>query len=304
MKGIKKIDIHAHATLYPNLIPSHKASGSRIPSTEELTEMYDRLDIEMGVLLPIVSPEGQWSQISVESCKVMADANPDRFVWFCNIDPRSAENDEHADLGFLLEHYKKLGARGVGELTSNMYPDDPKMENLFSCCEEADMPVIIHISPRLGFNYGIVDDLGLPRLEKVLKNHLKLKIIGHSQPFWAEISGDLTEEIRNDYTAGKVTDGTLARLLREYDNLYCDLSAGSGRNALMRDPEYAAGFLQEFSDRILYGCDICATFNTHPFRLNAFLDQLVDEHALSLENYRKIVRKNAIRLLNLADEEK
>lgn len=302
MKGIKKIDVHAHATMFPGLLPAHQPSGSIIPSIEQLTEMYDRLDIEMGVLLPIVSPEGQWSQISVESCKVMADANPDRFVWFCNLDPRSAENSETSNLGYLLEHYKKLGARGVGELTSNMYPDDPKMENLFSCCEEADMPVMIHISPKAGFSYGIVDDLGLPRLEKVLKNHPKLKIIGHSQPFWAEISGDLTEEKRNHYPTGKVAEGTLARLLRQYDNLYCDLSAGSGCNALMRDPEYAAGFLEEFSDRILYGCDICATFNTHPFRLNAFLDQMVEEGALSMENYIKIARNNAIKLLDLPKE--
>ena len=301
MKEIKKIDIHAHASLFPDLIPPHKPSGSYMPGTEQLLEMYDRLNIEMGVLLPIISPEGQWSQISIESCKVMADANPDRFVWFCNIDPRSAQNDVESDLGYLLEHYKKLGARGVGELTSNLYPDDPKMEHLFACCEEAEMPVMIHISPKEGYNYGIVDDLGLPRLEQVLKNHPKLKIIGHSQPFWAEISGDLTEEIRNKYPGGKVTDGTLARLLRTYDNLYCDLSAGSGCNALTRDPEYAAGFLAEFSDRILFGCDICATFNTHPFRLDAFLDQLVADGALRMDHYKKIVRENAVKLLKLSE---
>ena len=299
MKRIKKIDIHAHASLFSKLIPVNGATGTPMPSPEELLEMYDRLDIERGVLLPIISPEGQWCQLSVESCKVMADANPDRFVWFCNVDPRSAGNSEDADLGAILEHYKKLGARGVGELTSNMYPDDPKMENLFSCCEKADLPLAIHISPEAGVNYGIVDELGLPRLEKVLKNHPKLKILGHSQPFWAEISGDLTEEMRNQYPTGKVTDGTLARLMRQYDNLYCDLSATSACNALTRDPEYAAGFLAEFADRILYGCDICATLNTHPFRFDAFLDELVEQGMLSMDNYMKIVRENAVKLLNL-----
>ena len=70
-------------------------------------------------------------------------------------------------------------------------------------------------------------------------------------------------------------------------------------NAMTRDPEFAARFLAEFSDRVFYGCDICAAFNTHPFKLDAFLTQLRSEGALSEENYRKIVRGNAERLLGL-----
>lgn len=299
MEGIKKIDIHAHATLHPDLIPIRTWDKGRMLSGRELTEKYDQLNIEKGVLLPIISPEGAFVTLSIEGTKLVADEQPDRFVWFCNIDPRSCENSETADFTPLLEHYKKLGARGVGELTSNVYADDPKLDNLFRQCAEADMPVIIHISPKPGFNYGIVDDLGLPRLEKMLKKHPDLKIIGHSQPFWAEISGDLTEELRNGYPKGKVVEGTLTRLMREYGNLHCDLSAGSGSNAMMRDPEHAARFFEEFSDRIFYGCDICASFNTFMFDFDAFLDRMVDDRMLSLENYKKIVRENAVKLLKL-----
>ena len=102
--------------------------------------------------------------------------------------------------------------------------------------------------------YGIIDELGLPRLEKMLKKHPKLKIFGHSQCFWSEI-GENSEELRNTYPEGKVKNGRLPELLRKYENLYCDLSAGSGANALMRDREHAARFIEEFSDRLLYGCD-------------------------------------------------
>jgi hypothetical protein len=82
-------------------------------------------------------------------------------------------------------------------------------------------------------------------------------VLGHSQVFWSEISGDNSDEIRNGYPKGKVTPGRITALMRKYDNLYCDLSAGSGMNAMMRDKEHAVSFFREFADRILYGCDIC-----------------------------------------------
>ncbi len=44
-------------------------------------------------------------------------------------------------------------------------------------------------------------------------------------------------------------------MLRQYPNLYADLSAGSGLNALQRDPEFAKDFLLEFQDRLLYARD-------------------------------------------------
>ena len=54
----------------------------------------------------------------------------------------------------------------------------------------------------------------------------------------------------------------LFELMREYGNLYCDLSANSGRNAMMRDPDFASNFLTEFADRIYYGADVCSTRKT------------------------------------------
>ena len=223
-------------------------------------------------------------------------------MWFCNVDPRALTNEPTADLKQLLIHYKILGALGVGEVTAQLYADDPKLDNLFSCCEELDMPVLIHIAPKFDGGYGIVDDLGLPRIEKMLKKHPKLKLIGHSQPFWSEISADLTEEQRNDFPTGKVIEGRVVQLMRSYPKLYCDLSAGSGANAMMRDEEFAMKFMAEFSDRILYGCDICDVSNTHPFVFNDWLNKMVVQGKLSIDIYRKIVRENAIKLLKLEDK--
>jgi CheY-like chemotaxis protein len=116
----------------------------------------------------------------------------------------------------LIERAKSLGAKGVGEVTAQLYADDPKMDNLFYHASECDMPVTIHISPRMGYTYGMVDDLGLPRLEKMLKKHKKLKILGHSQASWAELSADVKEEYRSGYPTGKVIDGRIAELAAEH----------------------------------------------------------------------------------------
>jgi len=299
MKSAKKIDIHAHVTHWPEFVPQRPDGGKRFLTAQEQIDMWDEIHVQHGVLLPLPCAESQWETISNEETCMIAQTHPDKFSWFCNVDPRAGNNLPDTDLGYLLEHYKCLGARGLGELTSNLYADDPRMDNLFGCCAALDMPVLIHIAPeRVGF-YGIVDDPGLPRIEKMLKKHPRLTLIGHSQPFWSEISAGNTDELRNTYPRGKVIPGRLTELLREYGNLYCDLSAGSGANAMMRDPEHAAQFMEEFSDRILYGCDICATKNTHPFTFDAFLDKMLEEGMLTMENYTKIVRENALSVLKV-----
>lgn len=302
MKTVKKIDIHAHATAFPQSAPP-QSKGYPFVGAEDVIKFYDDLNIEKGVLLPLVSPEYHKLQISTGECKSLVDQYPDRFLWFCGVDPRGAGNLPNADLSQLILHYKSLGAKGVGELTSQFYADDPFVDNLFYHCAACDMPVTIHIGPRFGGCYGIVDEIGLPRIEKMLNKHKNLKMLGHSQPFWAEIDAGITEELRNSYPVGKVKEGRLSYLMRKYENLYCDLSAGSGANALMRDPEYAAKFIEEFSDRILYGCDICLPFNTHPYKLEDFLNGMLADGMISEENYYKLVRGNAIKLLKLEEDD-
>lgn len=300
MKDVKKIDIHAHVTPYKHLLYPH-ATGYPMLDDADLIAFYDEINVERGVLLPLLSPEYHFYQCTNQEMKLMADKHPDRFIWFCNIDPRMSGNNPKTDFSAMLNFYKELGAKGLGELTANMPIDDPLMDNLFYHCAECDMPVTIHLAPisaPYGY-YGIKDDLGLPRLEKMLKKYPKLKIFGHSQLFWAEISSDVDEVSRLGYPTGKVTDGRIAHLLREYPNLYCDVSAGSGLNALRRDPEYAARFIEEFSDRLMYGIDICATFNTHMYAYEDFLTKFRGDGMISEENYYKFVRGNAERLLNL-----
>ncbi len=301
IKNIKKIDLHAHANVNQDITPALYDFNLQMVSDAQVLEIYDKINVETGVLLPIVDPVCQPIIMTNEDCKRAADASGGRFVWFCNVAPHALSNSADSDLSYLLNHYKSLGAKGVGEVTSQFYADDPLMDNLFYHCAQCDMPVIIHIAPKVGGYYGIVDELHLPRIEKMLKKHPKLKLIGHSQCFWSEISGNVTDETRMIYPQGKVTDGTIARLLREYPNLSCDLSAGSGANAMMRDREYAARFMEEFADRIYYGCDICLTVSDFQYKFSDFLIDMVNDGYLTIENYIKIVRNNAARLLGLEE---
>ena len=301
MKNIKKIDIHAHVTPFPEYAPG-LASGIRMASAEEVIGLYDEINIEKGVLLPLASSEYHYETITSGDCKYVSDKYPGRFLWFCGIDPRAAGNSTTTDLSVLIEHYKSLGAKGVGEQTAQFPMDDPYMDNLFYHCGECDMPVTIHLAPAIGGFYGMYDELGLPRLEKMLKKHKKLKILGHSAMFWSHISATVTQQTMNEYPTGKVTDGRIANIMRECENLYCDLSACSGMNAMMRDPDYAARFIEEFSDRLLYGCDICSPYARFQVTFDNFLTDMRRDGAISEENYYKLVRGNAIKLLKLEDE--
>lgn len=297
--NIPKLDIHVHTMRYPEL-SMPRPNGENYATPDEIAAMYDKWGIDRGIILPEVVNECCYTAMTSEEACVISRERPDRFFWCCNLTPRMGENNDRTDFSTFLEHYKGLGAKGVGELCFNLAFDDPMTDNLFYHCERCDMPVIFHIAPTIGGCYGLYDEPGLPRMEKMLKKHPNLKFIGHSQPFWAEISGDIAEDARNGYPAGKVVEGRLHYLLRRYPNLYCDLSAGSGANAMRRDPEHAARFLGEFSDRVMFGTDICAPSNY--FGLSEFLDGLHDDGKISDEVYAAVCRKNAIRVFRLGIE--
>jgi predicted TIM-barrel fold metal-dependent hydrolase len=58
------------------------------------------------------------------------------------------------------------------------------------------------------------------------------------------------------YPKGPVTPGGLTdRYLSDYPNMYGDLSAGSGLNALTRDEAFARDFIRRHQRKLLYGSD-------------------------------------------------
>ena len=289
------IDIHLHTKM---LEGPPRANGSRFATPEELRAMLKPYGVRKGVLLPLVSPAGRQVLVTVEETLLVVEKHPDFFVPFMNLDPRQLDNSADADLSHLMKYYMERGCRGIGEVTANLPFNDPMMENMFKHAQDCELPIIFHISPRESFSYGIVDRLGLPLLEGALQKFPELRFLGHSAPFWAEISGDLKEEKRNDYLEGKVVEGgATVRLMREYPNLHGDLSAGSGYNAVSRDPEFGYAFLTEFQDRLFFGTDICSPDGQTP--LIDFLNDAVENGHIIREVYEKIGWKNAEQLLSL-----
>lgn len=288
------IDIHAHAYRRPEPM----LNGRKWFSTpDQVLERYDELNIDRGVLLPLVSPEVYLPQ-SNEDIFDFVQASPNRFIPFCNIDPRAISNAPEAPLADLLRYYKDRGFKGIGEVMPNLQFLDPLVQNLFRAVEEVGFPLIFDISTQIGGNYGLYDDPGLVQLEECLRRFPKLKILGHGPAFWAEIGKLRQVTDRATYPNYPVdAEGVVPRLLREYPNLYGDLSANSGFNALNRDTNYAITFLNEFQDKLLFGTDICYVGQDLP--LAQFLIGLRDAGRLPNEAFIKIARKNAIEMLNL-----
>ena len=91
--------------------------------------------------------------------------------------------------------------------------------------------------------------------------------------------------------------GRLVEIFRSCPNLYGDLSAGSGFNAISRDPAFGDAFLEEFQDRLLFGTDIASVPQELP--VVDYFRRLRAEKRISEEAYEKITWKNADRLLGL-----
>lgn len=302
MQKLKKIDIHCHAV--KEKILSHPDYGY-FPEVSDIRKAYDFMGVERAVLLPLIDFSACPQPQSLTEIIDMVKSNPETFGWwFCNIDPSICGDSPHTNLSHFLLKLKSIGAKGVGEVTRNLPFDHPLMLNLFEHCEKCEMPILFHIGQQ-GNDYGIVDDAGLPRLEKALSMFPELIFIGHSTKFWNEISGDCVSKPKGEYHAGRViAGGRLPYLMKKYKNLHCDISAGSGYHALSRDPDFTYSFFEEFKDRIHYGADICTPdcYGNPLMKMPEFLDKAMENNKISYDTYKKICRDNTLRLLGEKEE--
>lgn len=290
---MKKIDAHAHAAQVVFSKPLSRSDGTILQSDDELKKIYDASSITRGILMPLVSPEGQISLISNEDVYKISIKYPDKFYWCCNIDPRMGDNNSKTDFSRLLLYYKRHNAIGVGELTAGLRLDDPLVDNFLFHCSECDMPVTIHWGNAIGSTYGVYGGENMSLLKKILIKYPKLKIIGHSVPFWKLMSNYQTSQVYQDCM--------LIKLMRECPNLYCDTSANSGYNAISKNTDLSYKFIDEFQDRILFGLDICYVGETLYKKINSFYENAYLNGCISKQTYEKIYYQNAVNLYGLTD---
>ena len=231
----------------------------------------------------------------------IAKMHPGRFIPFCNIDPRNYRNNFTSPFADGFRWYRDKGCKGIGELCCNLSILDGRLQALFKAAEEVGFSVTFHMAPFTGNNYGLVDLPGMPGLEMCLQRYPNLKFFGHSHAFWCEIGTYKGQHLRFGYPTGPVKEGRLPKLMRKYPNLYGDLSAGSGSNALMRDRAYAAKFLVEFQDRLMFGMDICSPERERerPNKLSGFLRDMLANGDITEEVFNKVARGNAERILGV-----
>ena len=186
------------------------------------------------------------------------------------------------------------GARICGEWKYRQLLDDPRSLEIFRTAGRLRMPVVLHLDTAFLRNaageweYRPLWFGGTAaNLERVLQACPETHFIGHAPAFWREISGD-ADDSGKLYPDGPVTSGgRLYRLFDQYPNLSADLSAGSGRAALQRDPKHAADFIERYADRLLFGRDC------YEQELHAFLQTL----SLSAKAVEKIYWRNADNLV-------
>jgi predicted TIM-barrel fold metal-dependent hydrolase len=191
-----------------------------------------------------------------------------------------------------IEKYLKLGGVIIGEQKFSVECDSPPSRVLYELAAEYQVPILLH------FQHGSYN-LGFERFDKVLERYPKTIFIGHAQTWWANIDKNHTDQTVL-YPKGKVTPGGLTdRYLADYPNMFADMSAGSGLNALTRDEEHARAFLDRHQNKILYGSDCADAVGAGTACQGAQTIAAVRKLAPNKAAERKILYENSRRLLRL-----
>ncbi|HXB72116.1 MAG TPA: amidohydrolase family protein [Candidatus Acidoferrales bacterium] len=223
------IDIHQHTNY----------SGR---TDEQLIAHQRTMGIAKSVLLPAGSTGGLAAGAGGNDTVVAISRRlPGEYKFFANELPDIPETRK------VLEKFLKAGAIGIGEQKFHVECDSKSMQLVASIAAHHGVPVLMHFQHE-------TYNLGFERFHKMLEKFPKVNFIGHAQTWWGNIDKNHQQAVM--YPKGPVTGGGITdRLLTDYPNVYGDLSAGSGLNALLRDEDHAREFLKRHQDRLIYGSD-------------------------------------------------
>ena len=275
------IDAHFHLT--------HKGR-----TWEQTIAHIENIGAEKAVILPIEDGDDEFGWMT-EDVVAAYEKYPDRIIPFCHVDVR------RSDAVPVLEKWVETGVfKGYGEQKQHVRLNDPRLESVLAVCNDLAWPITWHFQDGVdGYNQG------LDHLETLLKKFPQVKFIGHAQTWWTHISADVPSPDETLYPKGPVKIGGLIdRLLADYENMFADLSAGSGLGGLTRDEDFAVGFLERHSKKLMFATD-CPCFDGKGAESTRgacfaqlslpFLERLVkDEDALA-----DILHNNAVRVLKL-----
>jgi predicted TIM-barrel fold metal-dependent hydrolase len=181
---------------------------------------------------------------------------PGRFTWFNSYDVTQADAEQ------VLTQAVKHGAQGFGEMKFHVAADGPELRRVYALAAELHVPILIHFQEVDHFpNEGTWSTGFAKTFESILKASPKTTFIGHADAFWANVSADYHNEAA--YPTGPIARGGVTdKWLSDYPNLFGDMSANSGNNAMSRDAAFTADFLTRHQDKLMFGSD-CSCSDGH-----------------------------------------
>ena len=223
---------------------------------------------------------------TTEPARDFAKAHPDAYLWAAN----EVTDLENAPVE--IEKWLKQGACMIGEQKFIVECDSPASQKLYELAGAYKVPILLHFQHQ-------TYNLGYDRFHTMLAKFPNTNFIGHAQTFWGNI--DKMQEQKNLYPKGKVTPGGLTdRYLADYPNMFADMSAGSGLNALTRDEDHTRGFFERHQDKVLYGSDCADHLGRGPGCQGAATIAAIRKLAPNKEVERKILFENSKKLFRLA----
>jgi predicted TIM-barrel fold metal-dependent hydrolase len=266
-------------------------------------DVFLRHQQTMGATLTILLPAGrpttrasthdgvsnglQAQALGNEACRGFARAH--------HADYRFAANEvpDLPDAVREIERYLELGAVSIAEQKFGVECDSPDMKRIYALAEAHRVPVLMHWQYKM-YNYGF------DRFYKVLEQYPRVTFLGHAQTWWANIDGAYRDDASNLYPKGPITPGGLTdRYLSDYPNMFGDLSAGSGLNALTRDEDFTREFLRRHQDKLVFGSDCSDHEGSGDTCQGSQTIEVIRRLAPSKDIERKLLHGNAKKLFRL-----
>jgi predicted TIM-barrel fold metal-dependent hydrolase len=227
----------------------------------------------------------QASCLGNAACRQFARAHPKAILFGANEVPDVEGAVQE------IERYVKSGAVAIAEQKFGVECDSPAMQQIYQAAQTHHVPVLMHWQFQM-YNYGF------DRFYKMLEKYPKVNFLGHAQLWWANIDKNADPAV--PYPPGPVAPGGLTdRYLGDYANMYGDLSAGSGLNALTRDEAFTREFLARHQDKLVYGSDCSDLDGAGPKCLGAQIIAAVRRLAPAKSVERKLLYGNAKKLFRL-----
>lgn len=245
----------------------------------------------MGVTTTVLLPAGKWYGLDAQcggndSVANLSSRMSGAYRFFANEIPYLGEAKE------TITTFLKRGGIGIGEQKFRVLSDSRYLANVAAIAAEFNVPILLHFWDG-DYNMEFV------RFHKTLEKFPKVNWIGHAQTFWGNIDANYKQG--DMYPTGKVTRGGLTdKYLGDYANMFADMSAGSGLNAILRDEEHYRGFMERHQDKLMFGSDCNDVLGRGPGCQGAQILAGIRRVAPTEEIRRKILFGNAKRVLRIS----